>query len=189
MLIMKTLKQHEYKSGTKVLFDYAGKTHEGIIEIEGKQIFNCQNVYDGSGCKNKHGKKYSYALCHFDGSDFLGKDYDELKNIRLKPTKKYDHDKVKVNEKECVSAKTEEEAEKVVDKLIELGGCWRHRYFKVFGASTVYHPQLDTYDSVANRTFIPAKKGIENASVFVYTKSAQKNAEMFGGTVEEIKPS
>ena len=35
---MKPLKQHEFKSGMKVLFEYDGKTHEGIVEVDGKQV-------------------------------------------------------------------------------------------------------------------------------------------------------
>ena len=82
---MKLLKQEEFKSGQVVLFEYKGKTHEGIVEVEGKKIFICQDVRNGAPCKNKHGKKFSYALCNDDGSGFLFSGECKLKSIRLKP--------------------------------------------------------------------------------------------------------
>lgn len=59
---------------------------------------------------------------------------------------KYDYDKVKVNENECVSAKSEEEAVKITDKLKELGGSWVDTRFYECKEKTVYFPYGDTYD-------------------------------------------
>lgn len=69
----------------KVLFDLEGKTHKGTVEVEGKEIFICQNVLDGVVCKNKRGYKYSYALCYPNGTNFLGECYNALTNIRPDP--------------------------------------------------------------------------------------------------------
>lgn len=81
---MEVLKQSEFKSGQVVEFEYQGATHEGVVEVERKSIFICQNAKSGSKPKNMRGFKCGYIITNFGGGGFMSRDSDDLKNIRLK---------------------------------------------------------------------------------------------------------
>lgn len=62
-----------------------GKMAEGIIRVENKRAFLCQNVKDGEDCKNKLGYKYSWGV---DTGTKEELEENDVKDLIIKPAPK-----------------------------------------------------------------------------------------------------
>ena len=50
------------KEGVPFTADIEGLPCKGVIRVEGKEVFLCQNQADGSSCSNRQGYKYSWVV-------------------------------------------------------------------------------------------------------------------------------
>jgi hypothetical protein len=73
---------HRFKGNTP-----GGNYWEGLIVVEDNRVFLCQNVVNGSKCKNNYGYKYSYEVFESTTSD--------LKNFNILSKISFDNEEIR----------------------------------------------------------------------------------------------